>query len=178
MVFIFVFLIFVILCSMIFYMRFSYTSPIFKFWGHKSDSVSASQNIQNQIGSPEIKDVEVKITENQLSDLSCVSCDSFPLRHAELSIKSSGVEINGKTSNFFWGINVSATLTPKIENEKLVFDLTNVGAAGVTAPPKITDSLNPKLKEVFANIVPGGDNIAFKQVYSMAGYIRLVGTKK
>lgn len=178
MVFGIVGVLFLTLCYAMFFFRYSELSPFYKYYLPKPPTETVTGTLEKQISSSPGASIELKITENQIDDIICLTCDTFPLKKAELSIKPDGILVKGKTSNAFWGINVEANLKPKIENEKLAFDLTEIKAAGVAAPPKITDSVSPKLKELFNNILPANNAIVFREAYSMVGYILIVGAKK
>lgn len=177
-VFVFVGIIFLILCGGLFYLRYSADSPLFHFYVPTPDVASVSDTLQKQLDVKTDPSVELKITENQISSAVCLTCDSFPLKKAELVVRPDGISITGKTSTYFWGINVEVTIKPKIENEKVTFDLTDIKAAGVTAPPKIADSISSQLKSLLANVVPANSAVSFKEVYAMVGYILVVGAKK
>lgn len=177
-VFIFVGILFAVICYGLFFFRYSDFSPFYKYYANSSTENDVGQNIDSQIQNSASDSLEIKITENQLGKLICVDCDSFPLKKATLQIKPDGIIIAGKTSTAFWGVNVEATIKPKIENEAVVFELTDLKAAGVSAPPKITDSIGSKLRDIFSgDVLSVGQSAKFREVYTMVGYILLMGTK-
>lgn len=171
---------FSVLVFALWFFRYNSASPFYDYYNKKSvPATSLSSSVETNINkSASGKSVELNITESQLSEAICASCDSFPLKKGSVKIRSEGVIIGGKTSTAFWGVSLEIVMKPKIENGQVVFDLAEFKAAGVSAPPKITETYSQRLKDAFKNIVPNSQSLNITEVHSLVGSLLIIGTKK
>lgn len=163
----------------IIFFRYSSASPFYKYYIKVPDKVNFSGYLKEKsdnVASGSI--VELQFTEAQLAEAICLDCSTFPLKNPTLKITADGILLNGKTSKGFWGINMNFVIVPKIVLGQINFEITEVKAAGVKAPAKLTDSLNPQINNLFSQVLPFSQEISLTEIKCMVGYLRLEGTKK
>jgi|GEM_PF-1224405 len=179
-VFVIVGMLFAVLVYALYFFRYSDLSPLYSYYHQStSDAAALSNSVQTEVGKTKNGDaVEIKITESQLTSALCVSCSSFPLKKASAKMTEDGVIIEGKTSNSFWGVNLQITMKPKADKGKVVFELAEFQAAGVAAPPSITKTYSQKLKDAFADLIPGASSVDVSEVHNLIGSLIVIGTKK
>lgn len=171
---------FLVLVFAFYFFRYNSASPFYSYY-NKPDVTAPSlrSSVQTGINKTEVgKPVELKITEGQIGTAVCISCDTFPLKKSTLTVKPEGIIISGKTTTAFWGVNLDITIKPKADNGKLIFDLVDFRAAGVKAPPKITESYSSKISDLFKNIIPADQSINISEVHSLVGSLLVIGRKK
>ena len=135
-----------------------------------SDKVSADKTAGSK--------VEIKVTEQQLSDAASVTKPSFPLKKASLKIVPAGVQISGKMPDAIWDfMTVEITLLPVVKDDVVTFEIKEIKAAGVQAPPKITDIVTPEINNIFSYALPKNKELKITDVYSMQGFLRIEGEK-
>jgi hypothetical protein len=101
-----------------------------------------------------------------------ISDSNFPLKKASLKIKAEGIVISGKTANGFWGVPVDVLIMPISNAGKIIFNLKEIKAAGVVAPPKIADSLSPKINSLFySNSFTDLNKLKVQSVRTLIGYV-------
>jgi hypothetical protein len=176
-VFIFLGFVLAMILSMLFYLRFSSWSPFSDFF-HKHISTDISfLDIYNKqktdSTSSNISGTDIKLTENELGQMIGIQNSDFPLKKATLVVKPEGVIVSGKTSTAFWGVPVEVTLMPKVVDGKVIFEITEIKAAGVVAPPKISGTLTTKLSTLFTTASNQINKINISNVRTMVGYILL-----
>lgn len=177
-VFVFVGILFAVLCLGLVFFRYSSLSPIYSYYNKPAvDKEVKSPSAQIDTTSAGQK-AEIKITEEQIQTAICMTCDTFPLKKAKLEVRPEGVVLSGKTSTAFWGVGLEITLKPKAESEKLVFEIAEFKAGGVTAPPTITEPLNDKIKNSFSQVSSQTDSIKIEEVHTLIGHILIIGVKK
>lgn len=179
-IFVIVGLLFLVLVYALYFFRYSDLSPLHGYYNKPAvDATSLTNSVKTEANkSKSGETVEINITESELSSALCVSCSSFPLKKATAKITQEGVIIGGKTTNSFWGVSLEIIMKPKVEKGKVVFDLTDFKAAGVSAPPSITKTYSQKLKDAFSDLVPGANSINITEVHSLLGSLVFIGTKK
>ncbi len=178
-VFVIVGLLFSVLVFAMYFFRYNEASPFYSYYYKPSVTTTLGNSVRTGINKTASgKPIELNLTEAQISQAICISCDSFPLKKGALTVRPEGIIISGRTTTAFWGVNLETTLTPKVDNGKLVFNLTDFKAAGVSAPPKITQTYSSKIKDLFANVIPSSQSINVTEVHSLIGSIEIVGTKK
>jgi len=173
-VFIFLGFIFVLIVGMLFYLRFSSWSPFSGFYlKNISNGISFTDLFNKEKAiSKMATTIEMKITEDDLSKMLGLSNSDFPLKKASLKIKPEGIIISGKTANGFWGVPVDVLFVPISNNGKILFNLKEIKAAGVVAPPKIADTLSPKMNSLFySNSFSDLDKLKVKDVRTLVGYM-------
>jgi len=122
--------------------------------------------------------VEIKVTEQQLSDSASVTKPSFPLKKASLKIFPTGVQISGKMSDAIWDfMTVEVTLLPVVKDGVVTFEIKEIKAAGVQAPPKVTDLIAPEITNIFSYALPKNKELKITDVYLMQGFLRIEGEK-
>jgi hypothetical protein len=159
-VFVFLGLIFVLIAGALIYLRFSSWS-IFASFYHKEiltpgisiNDISARVKTTQTTG----KSVDVKITDLELKNLINLSSDQFPLKKSDAHIKPEGIFVTGKTSTSFLGVSVEVLIIPRIENQKVAFEIKEIKAGGIAAPPKIVDMIKPKFESLFSQIANNQD---------------------
>ncbi|MDO8444002.1 MAG: hypothetical protein Q7S80_00660 [bacterium] len=172
---------FSVLVFAFYFFRYNSASPFYNYYNKPAATPTTSLNNSVQAGINKAgtgKPVELRLTEDQIGTAICVACDTFPLKKSTLKAKPEGVIISGKTTTTFWGVNLDITFKPKAENGQIVFELTDFKAAGVSAPPQITQTYSDKLKGLFANIIPAGQAMSVTEVHSLVGSILIIGTKR
>lgn len=173
-VFIFLGFIFVLIVGMLFYLRFSSWSPFSGLYlKNLPKSVSFSELFNSEKAkSGAAKSIELKISEEELSKMIGISASSFPLKKSSLKIKAEGIVISGKTASGFWGVPVDVLFVPVSNNGKIIFNLKEIKAAGVIAPPKISETLSPKMNSLFySNSFSDMDKLKTKEVRTLVGYM-------
>ncbi len=173
-VFIFLGSIFVLIVGMLFYLRFSSWSPLNGFYIKNIPKGVSFADLFNgeKAKSGELKTIEIKISEEELSKTIGISRSDFPLKSPTLKIKSEGIIISGKTANGFWGVPVDVLFVPISNNGKILFNLKEIKAAGVVAPPKIADTLSPKMNSLFySNSFSDLDKLKVRDVRTLVGYM-------
>jgi len=178
-VFIFLIFIFLIFLSFLFYLRFSGFSPMVEFYKLKKPTISfnLADYLNSEANTSDSKKFEIKINEDQLKEAMKLSDSFIDLKKPDLKIKPEGVIITGKTSGGFLGINVEVLAVPKVEKGKINFDIKEVKAAGVVAPPRIADPLTGQISLALRDVVAPA-NLTVEEVRTMAGYILVEGSKK
>lgn len=171
---------FLVLVFAFFFFRYNSASPFYDYYNKPAVTTAPlSNSVSGAVNSAKAgKLVEIRLTEAQIATAVCVSCDTFPLKKGALKVTPEGIIISGKTTTAFWGVNLETTLKPKAEKGKLVIDLTDFKAAGVSAPPKITEMYSSKIKDLFTNLIPAGQSIDVTEVHSLLGSLVIIGTKK
>jgi len=179
-VFVIVGLLFFVLVYALYFFRYNDLSPFYGYYNKPAaDTTPLTSSVKIEVGkSKSGKTVEINITESELSSALCISCSSFPLKKSSAKIMQDGVVISGKTTNSFWGVGLEIVMKPKVEKGKVVFDLTDFKAAGVSAPPSITKTYSQNLKDAFSDLVPGANSINITEVHSLLGSLVFIGTKK
>lgn len=170
--------IFVLLAGMLFYLRYSSWSPFADIFQKKIPQSIGFSDLynknKNQSGG---ETAEIKITEDALAQSVGVTNPDFPLKKPILSIKPEGILISGKTSTSFLGVPIDVLFEPKVENDKLVFSIKEIKAGGVIAPPKISNSLTPKMNGIFKNAFTGSENLTIVSVRTLVRYL-IIEVKK
>lgn len=173
-VFIFLGMIFVLLASGLFYLRFCSWSPFYDHYAKKTPINLAFTDLFKQAKSASVLDtVDLKITESDLSSAIGIEKSDFPLKKATLKIKPEGIIVSGKTSTAFWGVPVDITLKPISGSGKLFIQLKEIKAGGVVAPPKIANTLSPKINTLFDQAFQSFDKLKIKEARTFVGYIML-----
>jgi hypothetical protein len=172
---------FAIFVTFMIWFRYSNFSPL-AYWYEKGitvQKVDLRSMFNDKVNTDSASNsVEIKITEAQLAEAAAVSKSSFPLKKATLKIIPTGVEIEGKMSDKIWDfMTVKITLKPVIKDDVVSFDITKIEAAGVQAPPKVTDLISPKIDSIFANLFPKNAHLKVTNVYSMQGFLLVEGEK-
>lgn len=174
-VLVFLGIVFALLLIMVFYLRFSSWSPLSGYYLKKKlpDFSIADVFNREKTQSPSLKEVDLTITEEELAKSINITGSDFPLKKPSLKIKPEGIVISGKTSSGFWGVPVEVVFEPKVGGGMLLFNIKEIKAAGVVAPPKIADSLTPKMNSVFYNAFSGLDNLKITGARTLVGYMIL-----
>lgn len=172
---------FAIFVTFMIWFRYSNFSPLADWYqkGISIDKVDLRSVFNDKANSESASNtVEIKITEEQLSEAAAVSKSSFPLKKATLKIVPAGVEIEGKMTDKIWDfMTVKITLKPVIKDDAVSFEIAKIEASGVQAPPKVTDLITPKIDYIFANLLPKNAHLKVTNVYSMQGFLRVEGEK-
>ena len=172
-------ILFATLCFAIIFFRYSTLSPFHKFYTKLPPKVDLSNYLKDKSDKATPGEiVALQLTESQLSEAVCLSCETFPLKNPTLKITPDGIIVDGKTSKGFWGMKMEFILLPKIVLGRLNFEITEVKAAGVKAPVKLTDSFNPQINYLFSQVLSGDQQIVLTEARCMVGYLRLEGSKK
>lgn len=174
-VFIFLGFIFILLASMLVYLRFSSWSPFYDYYAKKTPANLSFSDLFNKTKSskPGVKAIDMKITETDLAEALGIGKSDFPLKKATLVIKPEGIILSGKTSTAFWGIPVEVTSVPIVRNGKLFIQIKGIKAGGVVAPPKIADSLSPKINTLFYQAFSAFDNLKVTEARTSVGFVML-----
>ncbi len=173
-VFIFLEFIFILIIGMLFYLRFSSWSTLSSFYVKSLPKGASFTDMFNSEKSKSVsaKTVELKVSEDELSKMIGISDSNFPLKKASLKIKAEGIVISGKTANGFWGVPVDVLIIPISNAGKIIFNLKEIKAAGVVAPPKIADSLSPKINSLFySNSFTDLNKLKVQSVRTLIGYV-------
>lgn len=172
-VFIFLGLIFILIAGGLVYLRFSSWSIFAPYYNKDITlpgiSLSDISN-QQQISQPDSQIIEVKITDSELRSLINLSSDQFPLKKADANIKPEGILVTGKTSNNILGVGVEVVIIPKVVNQKVAFEIKEIKAGGITAPPKIVNMIRPKFEDLFSQISEK-QNFKAKSVRTQVGFM-------
>lgn len=178
-VFIFLTLLFLIFSSFIVYLRYSSFSPLVSLYTLKSDIKLEDQlPLSLQLKQSKNINLELTITEIDFCSLIGIYSSDFPLKNSICSIKPDGITVSGKTSDKFWSPKLDILVTPKAENEKLVFEIKKAKIWGVSAPSSLANPIFDNLNKRLVKVLPESDNVKVTGVHSMVGYIRVEGEKK
>lgn len=173
-VFIFLGFIFVLIIGMLFYLRYSSWSSFSSFYVKNLPKTTSFTDIFNKekAKSTTAKTVDITITEDELSKMVGLGDASFPLKKASLKITAEGIVISGKTANGFWGVPVEVLFVPFTNNGKIMFNLKEIKAAGVVAPPKISETLSPKMNSIFySSSFSDLDKLKIAEARTLVGYM-------
>jgi hypothetical protein len=179
-VFLFLGFIFFIFASFLFYMRYSGYSPLSEKYKKSNSATTSSltELVKKQTDNPiATKKFSLTISENDLRNGLDLSNGLLDLKKATLKITEAGIIVSGKTGGWF-GLPISATVVPKVENGRLVYDVTEIKAADVTAPPKIVDSLKPQLAVLFRSAILMDKNVVVLEVHCLTGSMYIEGEVK
>lgn len=167
----------IIIVGTLFYLRYSKYSILADFFGKKIPAFSIESILSRDQNKAVGDKVEFKITEKELNELSGIASGDIPLKKPELKITGDGVIVSGKYGNAWLGVPVEAVMVPKAENGQLNFEIKEIKAAGVVAPPKIKDSLQPTISRKFAGLF-AGKKINVTYAKAMTGFLLIEGTNE
>ena len=88
----------------------------------------------------------INFSEVEVSNYLGVADSDFPLKKARIEINQEGIHISGKTSENIFSLPVSATVRPKIEDQKLSFVLDEIASGSISLPSKVKDNLGSYLE--------------------------------
>lgn len=159
-----------VLLSGLFYLKFHNVEIINS---EKSKDLPLSAKIENQIADQK-NDDSITLTINEM-DLNSLlnNYSNFPLKNPTLTIDEKGILMKGKYSV----LNVEVLIVPKIENNKIKYDIVEIKAAGVAAPKKISDTLNSELSTFISSQLPSSKKIKFEEMTLQKGIIQATGKK-
>jgi len=120
----------------------------------------------------------VKLTEAQIQSAINTNDASFPLKKATVKVNTDKIILSGKTSNSFWGVSVEVSLVPRVDLGKVVFDITEIKSAGVTAPKSVSDMVNKSLGQYLDGLSSSVGNIEVTSVKLDQGYMTIAGRQK
>lgn len=124
------------------------------------------------------EEVTLKLTEDQIQNAINADDANFPLKKAKVKVNTDKIVLSGKTSNNFWGVSVEVGLVPKVESGKVVFDITEIKSAGVTAPKSISDLINNNLGQYLDGLSSSIGNIEVSAVTLNSGFMTVTGIQK
>lgn len=176
-VFIFLGFILAILVAFLFYLKFSSFSPLNLNKLNVKTDFNLSSKYLDEVKKPSAV-FEMTISEVELAQIVKVTDPSFPLKKAELKIVPEGITISGKTSSAPWGMKVDILVVPVVQLGKLSFEIKEIKALGVVAPPKISDAINPKISPLFEDIFPQSDKVEVQDAKTLLGKLYIEGAKK
>jgi len=179
-VFFFLSFIFVIFASFLFYLRFSSFSPLTEYYAkiRAKDQIDLRTLFQNEIGKTGSRTkVEIKITDKDLATSLDLANSLYDLKKPEVFVKPEGIWLRGRSSDGFLGVKVEALIFPKVESGKVKYDIKEIKAAGVQAPPRIADSLKSRLAVIFSTALPTDKNFQITSITPMEGYLFVEGEK-
>jgi len=161
----------------LFYLRYSKYSILADFF-HKPIPSLSIESILARDGNKAVGDkVELKITESELNELAGIASGDMPLKKPDLKITENGVIVTGKYGNAWLGVPVEAIIIPKAQNGKINFEIKEIKAAGVAAPPKIKDQIQPIISQKFAGLF-AGKKINVTDARAMTGFLLIEGTNE
>lgn len=170
--------IFALIAGTLFFLRFSSYSSIATRYLKKTAVFNLHDYFAQNVVKAAIGDqVEIRIDEGKLADALGVSNTTFPLKKAKLAIKPEGVVLTGKISGGFFGLPAEVTVMPKALDGEIVFEVASIKAAGVPAPPKIVDVLQPAISSAFANLSLSKGEIKVTEVRPMLSYLLIEGER-
>jgi uncharacterized protein YpmS len=179
MVFGFLGFLFIIFLSFLIYLRFSSISPLADFY-HKNPFASAKNidiSVSDQINQMKAKKVEIKLTEAELGK-ALLADETFPLKDPSLKITADGIIINGKTKTILFPVNIEILIGGEVQNGKIQFKIQSVKAGGVTAPEKISTSINNYLNKKLLLLLPVERDITFTDINFFIGFLMIEGERK
>ena len=170
-------IIFLIICGGIFYLKYKDFSFSISH-SQSSNGTTVINKLQNQVSSlPSGQSAEVKISEADLNQI--IQSDSaFPLKKPTAKINTDKIVLSGKTSGGIFGISVDVGVVPEAKSGKLVLNIIEIKAAGVSAPKQIAEGVNSSLGQYLNNSLPLADNIDVTKVELSSGFLTITGTKK
>lgn len=122
--------------------------------------------------------ISIKLTEAQIQSAINTNDANFPLKKATVKVNPDKIVLSGKTSNKFWGVLVEVGLVPRVESGKVVFDITEIKSAGVTAPKSISDLVNKNLGQYLDGLSSSLGNIEVSKVGLNSGFIMVTGKQR
>lgn len=139
-------------------------------------SVRESQEEEQFTSITRGNEIIINLTEKQLSQLVGVDKVNFPLKKASLRVQKDRMIVSGKTSNSILAIRVDCALLPKVEDNKITFDVKDIKSGNVSAPKYIVDQVKSKFD--FSINIPPQYKIDLKEIKLFDGYAELIGIPK
>lgn len=124
------------------------------------------------------EEVTFKLTESQIQSAINTNDASFPLKKATVKVNADKIILSGKTSNSFWGVSVEVSLIPRVDSGKIVFDITDIKSAGVTAPKSVSDIVNKNLGQYLDGLSSSVGNIEVTSVKLDQSFLTVTGRQK
>jgi len=170
-IFLLLFIILLALIGLLFYLK-------TKDLSISKPKTNSNINAAIQLASSSGEEVTLKITEEQLQGAIKADDSNFPIKKATVKINTDKIIISGKTSNNFWGLNVEVSLTPKVEDGKVKFDITEIKSAGLKAPNSISDVVNNNLGQYLDGLSSTMGDIEVTDVKLEEGFVTVTGKQK
>lgn len=170
-IFLLLFVILLALIGLLFYLK-------TKDLSFSKSKTNTNTNTSIQLDSSQGEDVTLKITEAQLQSAIKADDANFPIKKVTVKITTDKINISGKTSNNFWGLNVEVSLVPKVENGKVKFDITEIKSAGMKAPNSISDVVNNNLGQYLDGLSSSIGDVEVSAVELSSGYLTVTGRQK
>ena len=124
------------------------------------------------------EEVTLRLTEDQIQKAINADDVNFPIKKSTVKVNTDKIILSGKTSNSFWGINVEVGIVPKVEEGKVVFNITEIKSAGVIAPKSISDLINNNLGQYLDGLSSSVGNIEVSAVTLNTGFMTVMGKQK
>ena len=118
------------------------------------------------------------LNEEELGKAVGIEEEMFPLKKASLSISREAITIKGKTSDKLLSPLIEVQLVPKIEKNKIVFEIKNIKTSGINAPKFIADPLSEKLKDYMTVSYESFEQYSLEEVQLGIKQLSIIGTKK
>jgi len=140
-----------------------------------SSTLDLRSKIEKQIDD-QSADQTITITINE-SDINSAfsSYPSFPLKNPAVKISKSDMTVFGK----YGFIKIDVLVVPKVANGKIDYEITEIKAAGVAAPKKISDSVSSEIRSFMLSTMPTTTKrVYIDKVELQPGIIQATGHKK
>ncbi|OQA03756.1 MAG: hypothetical protein BWY68_00652 [bacterium ADurb.Bin400] len=117
----------------------------------------------------------IRVDDKELSRAAGLEDPVFPLKNAALHIYSQGITLTGKTKEGWLSMNVEAVLAPRLEPDRILFEIVEIKVAGVSAPKQVRQKLDPQLSILVGNMVEGENQLKLTNITLYDGYLELAG---
>jgi hypothetical protein len=140
--------------------------------------LNISDQISERLNSESGEEVTIKLTEQELDDLISAGDSNFPLKNASVKINPDKIVVSGKTGSSFLSLSVDVGIVPKVDAEKVKFEITEIKSLGVAAPKSVTETINSKLSSYLNNLSSSFNNVEVKEIKLYSGYMTIAGKQK
>lgn len=181
-VFISLAVLFIIFSSCLFYLKTTnFTLPRFTIFSGRNLSFDLDRYFDQKLEGEVSKngEFEIRITERELKDILKTNSPDFPLKNADIKILKDGIKISGKEEGGILTPKIDIMIVPKAELGKIIFEITEIKAAGVIAPSKISHPISENLQRALnLDQYLTENNLDIQEARTIIGSLYIKGEKR
>ncbi|MFA5926661.1 MAG: hypothetical protein WCT32_01755 [Patescibacteria group bacterium] len=122
--------------------------------------------------------IMITVNEAALGRVFQIDEPSFPLKRASLKVNQESIVISGRSSESIFSLKLYVGIRPTVVDGRMNFEIAEIKAGNIAAPPKIIDALRPTIEKNTKEYLPlVGSDIVVDSIRLFDGYMEIQGHK-